>query len=140
MKTFERIIIVGLCGLVLWVVFSSAFLTHASGSTSWGGFPVSDEVELQDYLAKHGFTSVSATNQHGLIMERFCGRYKSSRPFFVTVTAQATNAFGIYVGTDYQFSGFTRSVDDSSAKADEFEKLLHQWLEDHRMRKLNVQS
>lgn len=138
MKTFERIIIAGICCWVLWIVFSAIFLTHASGSTSWGGFPIADRAELHDYLTQHGFTSVPATNQPGFVVERFCGRYQDSRPFFVTVTTEATNRFGIGVATDYHFSGFIRSVDASSAKAQEFAQTLNRWLEEHRMRRLSA--
>lgn len=144
MKTFVRIIIAGLCCWVLWIMFSSTYLTNVSGSTSWGGFPVSDRVELYDYLAQRGFTSVTDTNQPGITVqpgiavERFCGRYQGSRPFFVTVMTQATNRFGICVATDYHFSGFVRSAKDSSAKVEEFTQALDGWLGEHRMRKMNT--
>lgn len=140
MKTFERIIILGLCGLVLWVIVSTVFLHHASGSTVWGGFPVADRAELHGYLAQHGFASVSTTNQPDIVVERFCGSYQGSQPFFITITTETTNRFGICVTTDYNYSGFVRSVDASSAKAQEFAKALNRWLEEHRVRSLNANS
>jgi hypothetical protein len=140
MKTLEGLIVAGVSGWVLWIVFSTIFLTHASGSTEWGGFPVADRAELHDYLAQRGFTSVSVTNHSDIAVERFRGNYQGSRPFFVTVSTQTTNRLGICVGTDYHYSGFVRSVDASSDKAQEFSKALNHWLEEHRTRKLNAPS
>lgn len=140
MKKLERLFVAGICGWILWIIFGITFLTQASGSTEWGGFPVADQAELHDYLAQQGFASVSATNQPGVAVERFCGSYRGSRPFFVTVTTQATNRFGICVATDYHYRGFVRNVDASSDKAQEFAKTLNRWLDEHRTRKLNAQS
>jgi len=140
MRTLKLIIIAGLCAWLMWGLFAAVFLTHCSGKTGYGGFPMADRNELHDSLTSRGFALAPASPQsnNAQPQERFRGTFHGSRPFFVTISTKTADTYGVYVETAYDFRGFTWSVDDSSKKAQEFADTLNRWLTERRMRSLNT--
>lgn len=138
MKAFACIVIAGFCSWLFWILLSDLFFKHARGSLTWGGLPLEDRAALHDFLAQHGFTSIPATNQPDVVVERFQGSVQDSRRIFVTVIIQATNTFGISVGVDYDFRGFVNRVDKPVAEARKFEDTLTRWLNKHRMKRIHA--
>jgi hypothetical protein len=142
MKKLKLTVIAGLAAWLLWVLFGTAFLTHQSGSTGRGGIPTADRGKLVDFLSSRGFTPCLApvSQATGPLQECFRGSYQGSRPILVIITTEASNAYGVYVETSYDYRGFRWSVADSSRKAQEFTGTLNSWMTEHRMRSLNARQ
>lgn len=142
MRIFKWAAIASFCSWFLWNVFSAAFLTHRCGLSGWGGFPTTDRQQLRDFLTNQGFTRCPPSDSQttASFQECYRGSYHGSRLFIVKITTETNNDFGIYVETDYDFKGYTRSVDASVDKVQKFTGMLDPWLTDHRMDKFKARS
>jgi len=140
MRALKFTVISAICVLLLWSLFAAVFLTHSSGKTSYGGFPVVDRQQLYDFLTSRGFARVPVVGPLDTAepRETFRGSSHGSLPFFVTVSTRPGQEYGVYVQTFYEYRGFTWSVEYSTTKAREFADRLGQWLTEQRMRKFSA--
>ncbi|WP_395753926.1 hypothetical protein [Prosthecobacter sp.] len=140
MKTFKLGVTSGICIVLAWSLFSSAFLQHASGTHGYGGFPAARCKELHDYLSGQGFVldPAYAHSERAKPQQKFHGIFHGSRPFDVTVFGKTADNEGVYVETAYDFRGSSWSVKDSSKKAQEFALALDRWMSERQKSDLNA--
>jgi len=139
MRTLKIVAILGFCAWLGSSAFSAAFLTHRSGKIASGGFPLADQKALKGYLVEQGLVrDFSFQTTSG--KERFCGGFHGSRPFYVTVSTDSSDAYGITIEMEYDYYGFSRSTDASAEKAKEFAGILNHWISERRLMSANVKK